>query len=296
MAKRVETSFRYFPCNPAMERWGINVISCGYGKIPPNHKYPPVIHPEDHNFSWEKGRILNSYCFVYIANGSGVFESFTTDPVKIEGGSIILLRPGLWHRYKPDKSSGWEEYWLEFSGDVAERLIRQSPLSERRGVIRVKNISRLTDAFIESMHIADNEPGGFEYFLSRQAIDIIVTLISELDPVNLDTDKAGAIRNAKQILISNPSASIDLNQLAADVGMSYSSFRKTFKSVTGLTPYQYRLNFVLHLCQKLLVSSDLKVGQISDRMGFSSVYYFSKLFRKKTGLSPIEYRNRQVSE
>jgi AraC-like DNA-binding protein len=293
MAETGKTWFKYLPCNPVMEQWGINVLSCGYGRIAVGAGYPPVIHPEDHHFSWEKGRILNSFCFVYIAGGSGVFESFTSDPVEVGAGSVLFLRPGLWHRYKPLARTGWDEYWIEFSGEVAERLIRNGPLCDIRGLIRAKDASRLTDIFMEAVHIAENEPQGFEYLLARQAVDVIATLICGLrDGGDIDKEKMEALRNARQILVSDPSRQIDLKKLAMEVGMSYSLFRKTFKQVTGLTPYQYRLDFLMRLSKRLLVSSDMKVSQIADNTGFGSVYHFSKIFKKKTGLSPLEYRKK----
>jgi AraC-like DNA-binding protein len=291
MTGQLKTSFRYFPCNKAMEHWGINILSCGYGNIPAGQQYPPPLHPEDHQFSWDRGRILNSYCFLYIAGGKGVYESFTTDSAKLQAGTVLLLRPGLWHRYKPDTETGWDEYWLEFSGEVARRLINNGPLHDAPEVIKARNIAGLTDIFIEAVHIAENQPQGFEYLLARQAISVITTLISSLAGAgDIDSEKVEALRTAREILVSNPSGSIDLPELAMEVGMSYSLFRKTFKRVTGLTPYQYRLEFLMRLSERLLVSSDMKITDIAEKTGFGSLYYFSKTFKKKTGMCPSEYR------
>ena len=39
-------------------------------------------------------------------------------------------------------------------------------------------------------------------------------------------------------------------------------------------------------------STDLKVYEISDKVGFDSAFYFSKVFKKLEGVSPREYMQR----
>lgn len=38
---------------------------------------------------------------------TGIFESETTVKTSVKAGSIILLYPGKWHRYKPDQDVGY---------------------------------------------------------------------------------------------------------------------------------------------------------------------------------------------
>ena len=40
----------------------------------------------------------------------------------------------------------------------------------------------------------------------------------------------------------------------------------------------------------MLKSTDKQINEISDFLGFSDPYYFSKVFKKITGLSPKKYR------
>lgn len=44
--------------------------------------------------------------------------------------------------------------------------------------------------------------------------------------------------------------------------------------------------------KELMASTDLKVYEISDRVGFDSAFYFSKVFKKLEGVSPREYMQR----
>ncbi|MDR0750106.1 MAG: AraC family ligand binding domain-containing protein [Tannerellaceae bacterium] len=39
-------------------------------------------------------------------------------------GSSILLFSGEWHKYEPDVSVGWDEYWIGFQGDSMETLVK----------------------------------------------------------------------------------------------------------------------------------------------------------------------------
>ena len=44
--------------------------------------------------------------------------------------------------------------------------------------------------------------------------------------------------------------------------------------------------------KELMASTDLKVYEISDKVGFDSAFYFSKVFKKLEGVSPREYMQR----
>jgi AraC-like DNA-binding protein len=291
MTDRLETFFRYFPCSEAYRDWGFYVLSSGYSKIPPHHPYPPVVHPDHHHFSWDQGRVLDSFTFVYILRGKGVLESDVTGTIPIVEGNLFIVFPHVRHRYKPNPATGWDEYWIEFAGKAAENFIKNSPLRSDEPVLTVQHSLKITNLFLDIIDISQRQPHGFEYLLSAQAFSLLTAMVAESDTQNdEDREKAEAVRKARQLLLSDLDQTIDLKQLAMELGMSYSLFRKTFKNMTGFSPHQYRLNFRLHRAGQLLKSSSLQVSQIAEMLGFGSIYYFSELFKKKTGNSPIEYR------
>ena len=68
--------------------------------------HPDGNHPSRYPFSWDLGRKLDEYQLVYIASGAGVFEAERVGTVRVIPGTVFLLFPGVWHRYKPDLASG----------------------------------------------------------------------------------------------------------------------------------------------------------------------------------------------
>ena len=84
---------------------------------------------------------------------------------------------------------------------------------------------------------------------------------------------------------------VDMEKLASQLPMGYSSFRKAFKNITGQSPNQYHLNIRLNRAKELLTSTALNINEVADQTGFDSVFYFSKLFKKKNGVSPKFYRS-----
>ncbi len=291
MTKQAETFFKYFLCSPAARQRGFYVLSAGYSRIAAGLPYPPVAHPDNHNFQWKDGRVLDSYTFVYIPRGKGIFESQPSGLSQIHGGSLFVVFPGIWHRYKPDASTGWDEYWVEFGGIMADNFIKNSRLSPDNPIIAISNIPKMMDIFMDIMDTAANEPYGFDYLLAGQAFGLLsLTLADTAAGKNEDREKSEMIKKAKRILIDNLSQPIDLPDLAAELGVSYSLFRKTFKDITGFTPHQYRLNFRLRRAAHLLRGGKSQINTIAAQLGFGSIYYFSELFKKKTGTAPLEYR------
>lgn len=63
------------------------------------------------------------------------------------------------------------------------------------------------------------------------------------------------------------------------------------KSISGQSATYWIDRFVSGELSRLLMSSDLSLEAIADRMNFSSVSYLSRYIKSKLGVTPSEYRN-----
>jgi transcriptional regulator GlxA family with amidase domain len=104
------------------------------------------------------------------------------------------------------------------------------------------------------------------------------------------TDILRVIEQAKSLLGEQVDQPVNMEKLAADLGVGYSWFRRMFREYTQLSPSQYHLQLRINRACELLSRTTLPVAKVSERIGFESPYYFSHIFREKTGYSPRAYR------
>ncbi|MBX2807749.1 MAG: helix-turn-helix domain-containing protein [Cellvibrionaceae bacterium] len=83
---------------------------------------------------------------------------------------------------------------------------------------------------------------------------------------------------------------LTVDVMAKQFGMSERNFSRRFKTATGKTPNSYLQHLRLGMAQELLQSSNLSIGDIADRVGYSDVSYFSQLFRQTWSVTPRQYR------
>lgn len=89
---------------------------------------------------------------------------------------------------------------------------------------------------------------------------------------------------------------LDLDSISKGVAMSIARTESKFKLETGLTLIDYLNKYRIQKAMELLKSGDVKIYEISERVGFTSSQYFSRVFKKYTSLTPIEYRKRLTDE
>ena len=122
----------YLPVSANSNVWQVAVTAAGFTHVRPGAPYPPGRHPLDHLFTWQRGRVLQSYQIIYISKGEGPFEAKSVGIQKVGPGTVILLFPGVWHRYLPEARTGWVESWIEVQGPGVERLERAGMISPER--------------------------------------------------------------------------------------------------------------------------------------------------------------------
>ena len=99
-----------------------------------------------------------------------------------------------------------------------------------------------------------------------------------------------AIQQAREIMATHLHEPVDVRQLAENLYVSYSWFRKNFKEQTGSPPAEYHQSLRLENARQQLLESERSIRQISEELGFKNQNHFSALFKQKTGKSPSAYR------
>lgn len=285
---------KYLAAGLPDKEWGLYLTVAGYAQIPPSEVYPPRVHPSGYFFTWEKGRVLQEYQINYITEGSGTFET-NEGQFPVVPGSILILRPGVWHRYRPDPETGWNEHYLGFSGDFCSHLFNEGFFQSSRPVVYVGFQESLLGLFFEILQLIKDEKTGYQQVSAATTI----LMLSKILSVVRNQEFAGKsierkIRKACLYFRENVNASINIEQLAGELNVGYSYFRQMFRKYTGISPTQYHLSLRIQKAKDLLVSTDQSFKQIALNLGFESYFYFSRIFKDKTGKSPMEFRKEHV--
>ena len=284
--------FKYLLVSERDKKFGLTVNTVGFQPIPPNTVYPSTEHPKSYYFNPEKGRILSEYQIVYISKGKGIFKSESTKKINISKGQAIILFPGQWHTYCPLKESGWNEYYIGFEGQIIDNIVNNGFISPSNQVLEVGVNEDLVNLFSTAMRVAKEDKTAAQQNLAGIAFNILGSILSMAQNKNFETkDTAQKIERAKVIMLENIHKDIDIQEIANNLGISYSLFRKEFKEYTGYAPSQYFQELKLRKAKELLAETNLSVKEISYELDFNSYEYFLSFFKKKVGVTPIEYRN-----
>ncbi|RFC51538.1 MAG: Transcriptional regulator GlxA family [Verrucomicrobia bacterium] len=284
---------RYLLVDSKDRDWGIYATSAGYVDIAPGAPYPPEGHPKQYTFRWEDGRKLDELQIHFITRGGGVLESGKEGGrrQKITAGSAFLLFPGEWHRYAPQKQTGWFEYWIGLKGEYVERLLARHFFTPGHPVFAPSDSSALLRLFTEAVGCLRHHSTGASRVLGSLAGQILAELSTgavAAPPAATRTEHL--VHEAKLMLGQHLEQELDLELLSKKIGAGYHWLRRAFKSETGQSLHQYRLQVRLSRAKLLLKNSDLPVEQVALQTGFQDPYYFSQIFKQKTGVTPTSWR------
>ena len=101
---------------------------------------------------------------------------------------------------------------------------------------------------------------------------------------------AELIQRAIEYMNLNYPSDVSLSTLAMQSLLSRNYFSKLFKEVTGTNVSDYIQYLRTEKACELLKSTDRKIIDIAEQVGFSDIKFFYEVFRKITGKTPGEYR------
>ena len=99
-----------------------------------------------------------------------------------------------------------------------------------------------------------------------------------------------AVDRVAAILTDRLHEPIEIGRIGREVGLSRNHLSRSFRARFGVSMARFLLRRRMEVAAHLLVTTDLPVGLVGQRVAVGDPHHFNKQFRKATGMSPSAYR------
>ena len=221
-------------------------------------------------------------------------------PFDLSEGDMIIYAPGVYHDSKEPSSALADIISFESDGIAFPQLYNKIitlNVHQRQMISQIikngETIFRATypDEEIVGMIPRDNT-NELELQMLKNQLELFFLDIYQTESkrdANFKLYKNEQFDSLIKYLKSNLCRNLTLEDIARECSMSISKLKLICKEQCGCAPISLFISLKIDEAKRMISETPLNFTQISDRLGFASVHYFSKLFKKKTGLTPSEY-------
>lgn len=223
------------------------------------------------------------YSLQYMSRGA-VELAYDDESQTISGKWFWSAYPGPRIRFRPASGHAyWEHRYVAFQGPrvarwIGEGLFPAGPQSSG------KNWIQPFDQLLKFVR----QGGRWGTLLAvNQLEQILITLAEQR---HQSTPREPWLSQLLEQLSACESFAYDYAGFARQAGMSMSTLRRQFRRLAGVPLHTYALQCRLGRAKSLLGDCDISIKQVSRRLGYNDVYFFSRQFKSANGVSPGAYR------
>ena len=89
---------------------------------------------------------------------------------------MILLFPGEWHSYYPDKETGWDEYWVGFRGIHIDKRVEKRFFIKEEPLHKIGLSATIVGLYEDILKFALQEKSGYQQMISSIVLHILGTV------------------------------------------------------------------------------------------------------------------------
>ena len=226
-------------------------------------------HPEKHVFSNEDDVLKLS---VGEVQDSQIMQMISEDITRKDTDQLRKHFACLKEKYHDNTQ--YSAMYIKFVfSNVIQELFQENQFSgERRLEHEIERLYNCRN-IMEILEVTEDNIKEYEAFLDRS--------------MSSSRNEVAAVKN---YIYQHYEEDLNLEMLAEKVYLSSGYLSFIFKKETGMNLNRYIRVFRMEKAKELLCSTNMKVAQVSERVGFANVSYFCRSFREYYGSSPESYR------
>ena len=180
--------------------------------------------------------------------------------------------------------SNLDEFFMVRVGSLQERanLARSQKDKDKRenktNMTAEEQLNAILSRAAQSLSVHTDEDS--QYALVRETFENL----------GIPVQEDGFVHTLAAFLAAHLNGVITMEQAAEHLGLSKDYFGKQCRSHTGMAFGALYNQVRVAYAKQLLRESTDKAGEISERLGFASPDYFTRIFKEITGCTPSAYR------
>lgn len=111
---------------------------------------------------------------------------------------------------------------------------------------------------------------------------------------NQMSQKEKLLYEVKNYLKENYTQTIGLDEIAGKFHISPAYLSSLFSKNTGVTLFEYIINMRMEKAKELLRTTNNKISDICQQVGYENQRYFNQVFKKNIGTTPGNYRENHI--
>ncbi|WP_219838346.1 AraC family transcriptional regulator [Paenibacillus sp. R14(2021)] len=230
------------------------------------------------------------------------------EAVRLQKGDIALIGARQLHR---DRSVRSPVDYIVLQFDI-EQFIDQSSMPYMRFFSETKNpLSRANYIFQENAAARSDaedcirtilqevtaKQNGYELAVSMLIKKLLLLLIRNDTRRVLadheDFDRA-RLRGVLDYVEEHLTDRIQVDEVSKLANMSYYYFVKFFKKAIGLSFTEYVNYRKIKWAERILLTKDLSISEVGDRIGMPNMAHFYKMFKKYNNCSPKQFQRKML--
>lgn len=225
-----------------------------------------------------------------VMQGEGYVE-FGQKRFPLGTGSLFCYGPGVAHRIVTSEERPLLKYFIDFSGAKARQMLAQGAL--RPGQTRYALYPQELQEILERIIQEGNRKARFSTEIVQGYLNIFFHKLHE-GVMETKGDRPSrtleTYLRAQGQMEKNFTRFSRLEDIAGELNLSPETLCRLFQHYAALSPYQYLLRLKMNLAVDLLLSTDLLVKEVGQRIGMEDPFHFSRLFKQSRGVAPEEFR------
>ena len=222
-------------------------------------------------------------CMVFIATLRGHGKILLNDKnIDMNADDILVFRNPSSLEYYCTGSS-WIFWWFEFRCLDADFITL--PPETALSLPLNDAMLYLCQESLESLKLMDSKASSFLFS------SLLCLLQKKSREISQPNGMLKLFQEADQYIHHNLSTAT-VKSTAHYLNISERTLLNVFQTLLGIPTIKYIHNLKMDMAGRLLTTSTDSVQEITDSLGFSDSFAFSKSFRRHFGISPREYRKR----
>jgi AraC-type DNA-binding domain-containing proteins len=125
----------------------------------------------------------------------------------------------------------------------------------------------------------------------KELTDCLDAIVNMYNANSLSDLKIGSamVRKVVNQIANSYISKVSLEDMATQMNVSTEYLSRLFSKEVGVSFSEYLKEYRVSVAKKLMASSNYKIYEIGEKIGYKDPKYFCKVFKEVTGFSPKEY-------